>query len=117
MMSIAALVSPALWADGPEGFWQHEELPAWIEVRFEDGVGSATVMRNDEYPEREGRLLLKELSADGDEWSGQVYAERFKEYRDARVSQPAPDELQIKVKVGFMSRTLKWNRVDAVPAK
>jgi hypothetical protein len=117
LMSVAMLVSPALRADGLAGFWQHEEQPAWIELRIENGVGSATVVRNDAFPDREGRLLLKDLSPDGDEWRGQVYAERFEDYRDARVSLPAPDRMQVKVKVGFMSRTLEWNRVDAVPAK
>ena len=49
-------------------------------------------------------------------WRGQVYAERLGEYRDAQFILPQPDELQIKVKVGLIRRTLEWVRVDGVPA-
>jgi hypothetical protein len=112
------LVSPALIAADLSGFWQHEELPAWIEVRFEGGVGTGTVVRNDEYPERVGRVLLKELVPDegeADTWRGKVYAERLEEYKDGEISLPQANLMRIKVKVGFMSRTVEWNRVEAVP--
>ena len=112
------LVSPALRAGDLGGFWQHEKLPAWIEVRFEEGVGTGTVRRNDEYPERVGRVLLKELVPDEDEadtWRGQVYAERFEEYKDAVITLPEEGVMQIKVKVGFISRSVEWSRVEVIP--
>ncbi len=115
---LASLAAPVLLAADLTGFWQHEELPAWIEVRFEDGVGTGTVVRNDEYPERVGRVLLKELVPDEGEaatWRGKVYAERLEEYRDAEILLPKPDLMRIKVKVGFVSRTVEWNRVEALP--
>ena len=117
---ITTLLAPLALAAELAGLWQHEELPAWIEVKVEDGVATGTVVRNDEYPDRVGRVLLKDLKAAGDEpdlWRGQVYAERFEEYKDAQVSMPEQDQMQIKVKVGFISRTLNWNRVAAVPAE
>jgi hypothetical protein len=114
----ASLLSPQLLAGDLSGFWQHEEQPAWIEVRFEEGVGTGTVVRNDEYPDRVGRVLIKDLSAPGEEggsWRGQVYAQRLEEYKDAEISLPKPDFMEIKVKVGFMSPTVKWKRVAEVP--
>ena len=111
-------LSPALLAGDLSGLWQHEELPAWIEVRFEDGVGSGTVVRNDEFPDRVGRILLKDLSSEGgdsESWRGQVYAQRLEEYRDGEISLPEPDLMRIKVKVGFISRTVEWRRVPALP--
>jgi hypothetical protein len=39
------------------------------------------------------------------------------EYKDAEISLSEPDIMQFKVKVGFMSRTIEWMRVDAVPAE
>ena len=50
-------------------------------------------------------------------WRGQVYSERLGEYKDAEVSLSEPDSLEIKVKVGFMSRTVSWVRVDEVPGE
>ena len=76
------------------------------------------MVRNDEYPDRVGRVLLKDLSTQGEEggsWRGQVYAQRLEEYKDAEISLPKPDFMEIKVKVGFMSRTVNWKRVTEVP--
>ena len=117
---ITTLLAPLALAAELAGVWQHEELPAWIEVQVENGVATGTVVRNDEYPDRVGRVLLKDLAPEPDQagaWRGQVYAERFEEYRDAQVSLPEQDQMQIKVKVGFMSRTVNWNRVAEVPAE
>ena len=114
----ASLANPALAGD-IQGFWKHEKQPGWIEIRVADGVGTGTVVRNDVYPERVGRKILKDLVADGtggDAWQGQVYAERRGEYRDVKVILLQADQLHMKVKMGFLSRTLKWVRVDGVTA-
>jgi hypothetical protein len=109
--------APLAYGSDISGFWKHAEEPGWIEVRLDQGNG--TVVRNDKFPERVGREILKGLEADGAEqnlWRGQVYAERLGEYKDARISLPEPNRMEIKVKVGFISRTVEWVRVDKVPA-
>lgn len=101
-----------------DGFWKNSEEPGWIEIKLDEGVG--TVVRNDNYPERVGRQILRDLRADESEenlWHGQVYAERLGEYRDADISLPEPGRMEFKVKVGFISRTVEWVRVDEVPMK
>jgi len=113
----ALLAAPLVSAGDISGFWKHSGEPGWIEIRLEDGKG--TVVRNDKFPERVGREIVKDLEADESKenlWHGQVYAERLGEYKDARISLPEPDRMQFKVKVGFMSRTVEWVRVDEVPA-
>ena len=63
-----------------------------------------------------GTVLLKNLVAAKDkQWQGEVYAEKFGEYKPARVSLSTPDVMSIKVKVGFMSRTIEMRRVSEVP--
>ena len=118
LLAIAALLlAPLASADDIGGFWKHVDEPGWIEIRLDEG--SATVVRNDKFPERVGRQILKDLKADGSKenlWRGQVYAERLGEYREARISLPEPDRMEFKVKVGFISRTVEWQRVEAVPA-
>ena len=117
LLAVLWQLAPAALAADLSGFWQHEEKPAWIEIQFKDGTGIGKVVRNDEYPDRVGRVLLKEISADGDDganWRGQVYAERLEEFKDAEISLPEPDQMQIKVKVGFMSRTVTWKRVSEI---
>lgn len=101
-----------------DGFWKNSEEPGWIEIKLDEGVG--TVVRNDNYPERVGRQILRDLRADESEenlWHGQVYAERLGEYRDADISLAEPDRMEFKVKVGFINRTVEWVRVDEVPMK
>lgn len=115
---IALLMAPIVMAKDIAGFWKHAEEPGWIEISVEDGVGKGVVVRNDVYPERVGRELLKDLRADANKenlWRGQVYAEKLGEYKDAEISLPESGQMEIKVKVGFMSRTLDWVRVDRVP--
>ncbi len=113
-----SLAAPALFAADLAGYWKNDEQPAWIEIRFEDGRGTGTVARNDEHPDRVGRVLLKDVRADEEEsgsWKGQVYAERLEEYKDAGITLTDPDHMQIKVKVGFMSRTVTWTRAAGLP--
>jgi len=111
------LAAPLVCADDIAGFWKHSEEPGWIEIRLDEGIG--TVLRNDKFPERVGREILKDLTADDSEqglWKGQIFAEKLGEYKDAEITLAEPDRMKIKVKVGFMSRTLEWLRVDEVPA-
>ena len=117
LAAITIFASPLVLAADISGFWKHAEAPGWIEISLEEGKG--TVVRNDKFPERVGREILKDLAGDdaGQHlWRGQIYAEKLGEYKDAEITLPEPDRMKIKVKVGFMSRTIEWLRVDAVPA-
>jgi uncharacterized protein (DUF2147 family) len=108
---LAMLAAPLAFAGDISGVWKHAEEPAWIEIRLDKGKG--TVRRNDKFPERVGREILKDLEADKSEqgiWRGQVYAERLGEYKDAEISMPEADRMNIKVKVGFISRSVEWVR-------
>ena len=113
----AFLAVPCAFAGDISGFWKHAEEPGWIEINLDEGKG--TVVRNDKFPDRVGREILKDLKVDGSEqglWTGQIYAEKLGEYKDAEITLAEPDLMTIKVKVGFISRTVEWRRVEAVPA-
>jgi uncharacterized protein (DUF2147 family) len=113
-----ALLSTSLaFSADISGFWKHAKGPVWIEIRLEEGGG--TVVRNDKFPERVGREILKEIKASKSEqelWHGLIYAEKLGEYKDVEVSLPKADRMLLKGKVGFMSRTVEWVRVDKIPA-
>lgn len=115
-MVTAFLLAPWSFADDIAGFWKHADEPGWIEINLEEGRG--TVVRNDRFPERVGREIVKDLKADDSKenlWLGQVYAEKLGEYKNAEISLQEPGRMEFKVKVGFMSRTIEWVRVDTVP--
>jgi len=112
------LASNAVIAEGLDGFWQHEKQPVWIEVRSETGTGN--VVRNDNRPDALGFEMLRNLQAEGGNgrsWSGEVYAAQLGEYKSAEITLQDPDTMRFKVKVGFMSRTVEWQRVESVPGE
>ncbi len=98
------------------GFWQHESDPVWLAVRPDEGV--AIMVRNDNRPGRVGFKVVTDLVASdkAKQWSGQVFAAQLGEYRDATITLKKEDRMAFTVKVGFMRRTVEWQRVDAVPA-
>ena len=65
LIVISMLAAPLVCADDIAGFWKHSEEPGWIEIRLDEGTG--TVLRNDKFPERVGREILKDLTADDSE--------------------------------------------------
>ena len=116
LLIAALLMMPQAFAGDISGYWKLTSEPGWIEINLKQGKG--VVARNDKFPERVGREFLKNLVArDSEEgpWQGQIFIERLGEYKDAEISMAKPDRLNIKVKLGFMSRTLEWHRVDTVP--
>ena len=113
----ALLFAPLALSGDISGFWKHAKGPVWIEIRLEEGGG--TVVRNDKFSDRVGRKILKDLQADKSKqglWHGLIYAEKLGEYKDVEVSLPEADRMLFKGKVGFMSRTVEWVRVDKIPA-
>jgi len=112
LLSVASIVR----ADaGIAGFWQHEKEPVWIEMRPDSAVGVA--VRNDNRPDRIGFQVVTDLAAteEPDVWTAQVYAAQLQEYRDARITLESADLMAFTVKVGFITRTVEWQRVAEVP--
>ena len=97
------------------GFWQHESDPIWLAMQPDEGV--AIMLRNDDRPERVGFKVVTDLVATDKpkQWSGQVFAAQLGEYRDATITLKNDDRMAFTVKVGFMRRTVEWQRIDAVP--
>jgi len=115
LLVCALLFTPLAVSADISGIWKHAQEPVWIEVSVEEG--SATVVRNDRSPDRVGRTLLKDLEADKSKqglWHGLVYVEKMGDYKDVQVSLSDNDRMHTTGKVGFMSRTVEWVRVDKI---
>ena len=97
------------------GYWQHESEPVWIEMQPETGQG--VMLRNDNRPDRVGFLVVTDLEASDapTEWSAQVFAARLGEYRKADITLSSDGRMVFTVKVGFMRRSVEWQRVSEVP--
>jgi len=117
LITAGYLPAVGVFASDLAGEWKIEDRPVWVKIQFDSDTGTGTVQRNDNKPEVVGRVILKDVVSDADQpgaWRGQVYAARLEEFKDAEITLPEPDQLQIKVKVGFMSRTVTWIRATAV---
>jgi uncharacterized protein (DUF2147 family) len=113
------LFAPLALSGDISGFWKHAKGPVWIDIRLDEGNGTGTVVRNDKLPDRVGRKILKDLEGDKSKqglWHGLIYVEKLGEYKGVEVSLPEADRMLFKGKVGFMSRTVEWVRVDRIPA-
>lgn len=118
LLLLLAGLSPLAIASELTGLWKIDGQPVWIEVTSEAGVSQGIVRRNDVNPDATGRMLLKDIVADESEagrWSGQVFAVRLGEFRDAQIALPEADQMEVTVKVGFMSRSIIWERVTELP--
>ena len=102
--------------DALAGFWQHESDPIWLAMQPDEGV--AIMVRNDDRPDRVGFKVVTDLVAsdNANQWSGRVFAAQLGEYRDATITLKNENRMAFTVKVGFVRRTVEWQRVDAVPA-
>ena len=109
------MISSLCSAEGISGFWQHPKDPVWIEVISTEGHGLA--VRNDNDPSSIGFAVLKEVTA-GDQdgrWTGQVFVPQLGGYKRVELSLPTADTLKMKVKIGFLTRSLEWARASEVP--
>jgi len=96
------------------GYWKHAKHNVWIEMEKSTGI----VVRNDRFPERVGRTFLTDITINKNKqntWYGQIYIEKLEDYKKVGISLPETDQMLITGKMGFMSRTAKWMRIDKVP--
>ena len=116
LLLVLLLTSNVSIAADISGFWQHPKDPVWIEVSASEGVGVA--LRNDGDPSSVGFEVLKEVTAGAKEdvWVGEVFVPQLGDYKRVEVTLPNDDTLKMKVKIGFLSRSLEWSRVASVPS-
>ncbi len=115
LFTVALLYSPLAFCADISGTWKHTKNPAWIEIRLEDS--SAIVVRNDKFPERVGREVLKEITISSPQqnlWTGLIYVEKLGDYKSVEISLPEEERMLITGKVGFLSRTAEWVRVKRI---
>lgn len=112
----AILFIPNVSSADLSGIWKHSTEASWIKIKQEEGIG--TVERNDKFPEGVGRQILKDLipnKSDPTLWHGMIYIKKLDEYKKVEISLYEPDRMAITGKVGFISRTVEWVRVDKTP--
>ena len=97
------------------GFWQHPKDSVWLDVN--EALGTGIAVRNDDDPSSIGFAVLKGVVAGPKQgqWSGQVYVPQLGAYKQVIVTLPDANTLKMKVKIGFISRSVEWTKVASVP--
>ena len=97
------------------GFWRHPKDPVWLDIN--ESLGTGIAVRNDDDPSSVGFAVLKEVVAGPKQgqWSGQVYVPQLGAYKQVTVTLPDANTLKMKVKIGFISRSVEWAKVASLP--
>ena len=110
------LFSQAALSTDITGIWESAKGNGVIEINLAEGTG--TVVSNEQHPDRVGRVLLKDLTphkSRKNHWQAKIFVQKMGEFKEAEVSLPEPGRMIIEGKVGFISRSFEWNRVEKLP--
>ena len=113
LLSLLFFLNSAVAAASLDGHWRLSDKPVWMTI--ESAVGLVAFSKED--PDARGKILLRNLRATegGNRWQGQIYVRQLKAYRDADIVLTSADTMKITVKVGFISRTVNWQRNAEIP--
>ncbi|APG64484.1 hypothetical protein LPB136_03500 [Tenacibaculum todarodis] len=91
------------------GEWVLGEQNSVVKIEQQDGFYCGEIMSSDNPKAEIGKLMVKELKQTKDTWKGKVYSPKRKKWYDAEFV-PKENLLEVKIKVGFFSKTMEWKR-------
>jgi uncharacterized protein (DUF2147 family) len=81
-----------------------------VKIEQQEGIYIGEIISSDNPNAKIGKLMVKDLKQDKKgNWKGKLYAPKRKEWYDAEFI-PKENTLDIKIKVGFFSKTIEWLR-------
>lgn len=97
-----------------EGQWKMSDKPIWVEISFTEEVGQGQIIRHENDPLAVGKLLLSNIVKDSDKnfWNGFIYVPQLSRIHPMKLSHIDSQEINIRVKVGFIKKTVILNRVN-----
>lgn len=113
LLGSLVVFSQATVADSLDGLWSLTDKPVYMSIQ--SPVGLVAYSQKD--PDAVGKTLLRNLVADDrpNTWQGEIYVRQLKRFEDAQISLISVDSMKITVKLGFISKTLYWERSAQVP--
>lgn len=91
------------------GKWSFGKKNNVIEIEQHNGIYSGKIITSDNPNAQIGKLIVKEVKQIEGKWEGKVYAPKREEWYDAEFT-PKNNILEVKIKVGFFSKTIEWIR-------
>ena len=96
-----------------EGKWKLSDKPVWIDIDFVENLGAGKIYRHDEKASAVGQLLLSEITLDVGQSSGLgfIYVPQLGRNHPMKLKLSSPNSIEVKVKVGFIRKTVTLLRV------
>ena len=91
------------------GIWNTGEDNTKIEITEDNGVFSGKILSSDNPKAKIGKQLIKDVKLSNGEYKGKLYAAKKGKWYDAVLKENG-DQLDITIKVGWMSKTLTWKK-------
>ena len=97
-----------------EGQWKMSDKPIWVDINFTEEVGQGQIIRHENDPSAVGKLLLSSIVKGSDKnfWNGFIYVPQLSRVHPMKLSLVGSQEINIKVKVGFIKKTVILYRVN-----
>ena len=80
-----------------------------VKIEPQEDFFSGKITSSDNPKAKIGNLMVKDLKEKKGKWKGKIYSPKRKEWYDAEFI-PKENTLDVKIKVGFFSKTIEWER-------
>jgi len=91
------------------GIWNIGDDDTKIEITENNGIFYGKISSSDNTQANIGKQILKDVKFNNGEWKGKMYAAKKGKWYDA-VFKEKGNQLDVTIKVGFMSKTLEWKK-------
>ena len=97
-----------------EGQWKMSDKPILIEIKFSLDIGQGKIIAHDNDPSAVGKLLLSDIVKDSDHelWDGFIYVPQLSRTHPMKLVLVDDQRINVKVKVGFIRKTVTFLKVD-----
>jgi hypothetical protein len=109
LLFLLFLTSSVFAQDMHQGVWLIGENGAKVKTYMKDGEWFGKLVSSDNPKAPIGTDILRHFKLVDGVWKGQLYAIKRDKLMDATI-QPSNEKMEIKVSVGFFSKTLEWKK-------
>ena len=92
------------------GVWNTGQDNTKIEITENNDVFIGKVLSSDNAKAKIGNQILKDVKFSNGKGKGKLFAPKKGKWYDATIKEKG-EQLEITIKVGFMSKTLEWQKV------
>jgi len=109
ILIVVLFTTMSINAQSLAGVWNTGDENTKIEITEDDGIVKGKILSSDNAEAKIGNQILKDVKLNKGEWKGKLYAAKKGEWYDAVLKENG-NQLDITIKVGWMSKTVHWKK-------